>query len=197
MKKLLLLFLTISSIAFGAAGDRYIENLTQDKDIVFQVNKAGVKTEAARIVGSTGLMKVSIDPTAMSNADATRLGLKEYVHGTTYNGGNAPTITGQAGFAADSDCVFIPYQMQSGDWRLKFNIRFGQTSSTTADITIAGVTFLKLMAVQVSANNSSATTYVGRTTSGTGTIVLRSGVADTQFSVSGDVELSSKPNWAY
>lgn len=133
----------------------------------------------------------------LDNASATRLGLKEYLHGTTYNGGNAPTITGQAGFAADSRCVFIPYQMQSGTWRMRFNVRFSQTSGTTSDITIAGVTFNKVAPVVLSGNNLAAASYAGRTTDATGSIVLRSSSAETTFSASGDVELSSKPNWAY
>jgi hypothetical protein len=135
-------------------------------------------------------------PTAMSDVVATQQGHKTYVHGTSYNGGNAPTVTGQAGFAADVT-AFIPYQMQDGKWRLRFNVRFGQTSSTTADITIAGVTFTSISPVAVTANNSAVLSYVGRTTSGTGSIVIRSSSADTQFSVSGDVELTGKPTWAY
>lgn len=144
---------------------------------------------------SSGLMPYS--HANLDNASATRLGLKEYLHGTTYNGGNAPTVTGQAGFAADTRCVFIPYQMQSGTWRLRFNVRFSQTSGTTADITIAGVTFNKVAPVAVSGNNLAAANYAGRTTDASGSIVLRASSADTIFSVSGDVELSSKPTWAY
>lgn len=133
----------------------------------------------------------------LDNAAATRLGLKEYLHGTTYNGGNAPTITGQAGFAADTRCVFIPYQMQSGTWRMRFNVRFSQTSGTTADISIAGVTFNKVAPVLLSGNNLASASYAGRTTDASGSIVLRASSADTTFSASGDVELTGKPNWAY
>jgi len=144
---------------------------------------------------SSGLMPAN--HANLDNASATRLGLKEYLHGTTYNGGNAPTITGQAGFAADARCVFIPYQMQSGTWRMRFNVRFSQTSGTTADITVNGVTFNKVAPVAVSGNNLAAANYAGRTTDATSSIVLRSSSADRVFSVSSDVELSSKPSWAY
>ena len=58
-------------------------------------------------------------PIGMSNAEATLRGLKQYLHGTAYNGGNAPTVGGVAGVTRG---VFVPYQTQDGTWRLKFNL---------------------------------------------------------------------------
>jgi len=48
----------ISTVAFAAPGDRYIENQTSNKDIIFQVNKAGVKTEVMRANGTTGAVSL-------------------------------------------------------------------------------------------------------------------------------------------
>jgi len=49
-------------------------------------------------------------PTAYSDADATRMGLKQYLHGTSYNGGISPTVTGIGSVSTILRAVFIPYQ---------------------------------------------------------------------------------------
>lgn len=54
MKKISLGFLVLcSTLLLAASGDRYYENATSNGDIIFQVNKGGVKTEAMRSKGST------------------------------------------------------------------------------------------------------------------------------------------------
>jgi hypothetical protein len=54
MKKFTLWLLLFSTLALGASGDRYIQNPNQDKDIIFQVNKGGTKTDAFIISGTSG-----------------------------------------------------------------------------------------------------------------------------------------------
>lgn len=44
----------LSAVALAAAGDRFINNPNQDKDIVIQVNDGGVTKEAIKVTGSTG-----------------------------------------------------------------------------------------------------------------------------------------------
>jgi hypothetical protein len=44
----------VGSVALAAAGDRYFSNPTLNKDVVIQVNKAGVMTDALKVSGSTG-----------------------------------------------------------------------------------------------------------------------------------------------
>jgi len=48
----------IGSVALAAAGDRYFSNPTSNKDVVIQVNKAGVTTDVIKAVGSTGTVTV-------------------------------------------------------------------------------------------------------------------------------------------
>ena len=127
---------------------------------------------------------------------ATQQGHKKYFHGTTYNGGIAPTITGQAGFSTTRSW-FMPYQSQDGSWGMRFNIRLTQTSQAAADLSINGVTFLKTEAVLVSAVLNNVQPYVGRTTISTNSMVIRCNAADTDWSIIGDVELTAKPSWAY
>jgi len=47
-----------SAAAYAAAGDRYFSNPTLNKDVVIQVNKAGVTTDALKVTGSTGAVNV-------------------------------------------------------------------------------------------------------------------------------------------
>lgn len=78
-------------------------------------------------------------PTALTDAQATALGMKAYFHGTTYNGGNAPTVSG-SGFS-NLRSLFIPYQMQDGTWRMRFNIRGGNSNLASVSIVVNGVSF--------------------------------------------------------
>jgi len=142
----------------------------------------------------------------MDNSTATRLGLKQYLHGTTYNGGNAPTVTLTSGggtLSAVNRAVFIPYQMQDGAWRMKFNFSttLSAVSRTTVVFAVAGVTFKGESSYyqSVSGTSGNASPVIDAfTVPNTGTIQLdySSGTTTGHF-VSGDVELDSKPTWAY
>jgi hypothetical protein len=147
---------------------------------------------------SSGLM-----PSANTNLDsaaATRLGLKQYLHGTSYNGGNAPTVSG-TGYT-NSRSVFIPYQMQDGTWRLKFNI-YGNVSSssrTSYTVSINGVTFKSGHKQSISGSSLDAGTGInpGNAYAETTTLyVYHSTFTTDRYGFSGDVELESKPTWAY
>lgn len=142
-------------------------------------------------------------PTALSDSQATALGLKSYSVGNTYN--NAVTLTATGTGFTTLLSAFIPYQMQDGSWRLKFLLRgntaAGQGGSGEYPITISGVSFSSvaiqgILADQFSAGNAStAYAYADSTT---GIIAVRyNGVSSTSHSFSGDVALSSKPTWAY
>lgn len=139
---------------------------------------------------------------SLSDAQATILGLKQYLHGTTYNGGNAPTVTSaQSGFAV-TRAIFIPYQCQDTTWRLKFNILAKFTSATVSTIScsINGITFKNIaefyQSVSAFVNGTLQQSYVNPNTSNV-TIIQTSTASAIYFSASGDVELNSKPTWAY
>lgn len=147
--------------------------------------------------GQAGLLPAS--NSNLDDATATRLGLKQYLHGTTYNGGIAPTVTSaQAGFTVNR-AVFIPYQMQDGTWRLKWNIRVNITSATLSSLSmnLNGVVFMDSWACSGlwGANAVGVRAFVN---AGSNTIAIESGsVTTSAASHSGDVELTSKPTWAY
>jgi hypothetical protein len=147
---------------------------------------------------SSGLMPSA--NTNLDNAAATRLGLKQYLHGTSYNGGNAPTVSG-TGYT-NSRSVFIPYQMQDGTWRLKFNI-YGNVSSssrTSYTVSINGVTFKSGHKQSISGSSLDAGTGInpGNAYAETTTLyVYHSTFTTDRYGFSGDVELESKPTWAY
>lgn len=142
-------------------------------------------------------------PTSLSSLDdatATKLGRKNYAAGTTYNmvalnitGTNWTTTRGQ----------LIPYQMQDGSWRLKFNIT-GTTSTSQGggadySITIAGVTFgpsSQAVTAQQLSGTSTSVIYSWANASSSD-VSVRYSSAQPNHNFSGDVELASKPTWAY
>ena len=133
----------------------------------------------------------------------TKLGLMSYSHGTTYNGGIAPTVTLTAGggtLTSVTKAVFVPYQMADGSWRIKFNFRvvLSSTARTTIGLSVNGITFPSLDQA-ISGNNAgaAAVTYAVASSSGSQlTMGFSSATTDTAI-YSGDVELASKPTWAY
>jgi hypothetical protein len=138
-------------------------------------------------------------PAAMSDAEATELGHKQYLSTGSYNGGGAPTVSGTNW--TTTRAVFVPYKMQDGTWRLRFNV-CGSISSATASIDLAfdAVTFI------AGANNYQACSGFGDATMivtvfaspGTNSVsIYQASSTSTNFRISGDVELNSKPTWAY
>lgn len=122
-----------------------------------------------------------------------------YAHGTTYNGGIAPTITG-TGLVSVSYSQFIPYQLNDGSWRMTFNfyIIVSSSSRTTYTATINGVTFKNAANIAISGINDAATPAMTRASSNAST-VIQNHLSNTtaEYGFSGDVQLNSKPTWAY
>ena len=143
----------------------------------------------------------------MDDATATRLGLKQYLHGTTYNGGNAPTVTlgfGGGTLTSVTRALFVPYQMQDGTWRLKFNAVLAPSSTSRISVQFAvfGVVSKNVSYQAIIATTTAASQLTtGYATPGTGTIMVAdhngAAVTSTFYSFSGDIELESKPTWAY
>ena len=138
-------------------------------------------------------------PTSMTDAEATRLGLKVYVHGGSYVSALAPTIS-VANLSAVNHAAFIPYQMQDGSWRLKFNISISLSVGTTSlAATVAGVVFRTVTAgLQVCTGVGYSGTSIS-TASAVAPATLNNNTASssTGWGWAGDIELASKPTWAY
>jgi len=152
-----------------------------------------------------GGVVVSQSPVGMSDQLATQLGLKQYLHGTTYNGGNAPTVAcSQAGTTINRG-LFIPYQVQDGIWRLKFNISIGFTSTSITSlpaVSTSGISFKTgvLQAVAASLGGSTIGNFQQAWANpGAGSLFVSqtAGAATNSAFFAGDVELDSKPTWAY
>lgn len=211
---------TFNLTVIPASGEK-IDNLATNESLVCDVKRGWVELSWNTALSSWSMRSLSTmefsivsasNPglmpsltSSLDNATATQLGLKSYYHGTTYNGGNAPTVSNaQAGFSHVRS-VFIPYQMQDGTWRMKFNINFSYTSTSVANLSntnINGVVF--------AAEGAQAVT--GATNSGTGNVGINCWASDNTNTISyyhnatytnakalisGDVELESKPTWAY
>jgi len=154
--------------------------------------------------GKTNSNNITWDVTALSDDSATQLGLKQYLHGTNYNGGNAPTVSSALGGFAVTRAVFVPYKSQGGEWRLRFNIASTCTSAarTLAQLSINGAQFKNIAGFiqpcSQTNNGGYASQIVGECTPGS-SIVQVAHASDTisRYTFSGDVELDSKPTWAY
>ena len=143
--------------------------------------------------------------TELDNVTATRLGLKQYLHGTTYNGGNAPTVTYTSGggtLSAVNRAVFIPYQSQDGTWRLKLNgnITLSSASRTEVQFTINGVTSIALYQAIPGSAGDGTNPYliIAAVKPSSGVVDIACASATTTiYYFAGDIELASKPTWAY
>lgn len=154
--------------------------------------------------GVTGLFPAN--NTSLDDVTATRLGLKQYLHGTNYNGGNSPTISAGTNITSIGNIrrgVFIPYQCQDGAWRLKLNIVIdGSTASNAAvhEMAINGVTFKNATNLfqGLSGGMDTAWAYIAvKPFTDDIQIGHTSPVTPTAYYISGDVELDTKPTWAY
>jgi hypothetical protein len=142
-------------------------------------------------------------PTSIENVKATQMGLKTYAHGTTYNGGNAPTVTLSSGggtLSSIAHSAFIPYQMQNGDWRLKgqFTALMSSTSRTAATFSVNGLNISASYDQPFFATVNPGAYFVrSRLQSPFSLVTDHNTVTSTQYYISFDVQLASKPTWAY
>lgn len=163
------------------------------------------------LVGVTSLVQTQFnaltDPVNASDSAATILGQKIYSHGTTYNGGIAPTITLASGGGTLSSVQqgeFTPKKMQDGSWRCVFNVDVTVSSTSRSNVSFAvnGLTFYNS-----SGGGQPITGYpylVGTSpyysvaNPGAGTFnIAHAAASSTEYAFSGDVKLASKPTWAY
>ena len=136
-------------------------------------------------------------PSSYSDSEATVMGLKQYIgDGTTYNGGVAPTLSGAG--VSTRRAVFIPYQMQDGSWRMKFNFALVCTSTTSLSVSLNGIVSKNISNWFQAVTNYPGGNYGrGSIAPNVNTFTLTSDLSTNTYSASGDIELNSKPTWAY
>lgn len=131
----------------------------------------------------------------------TKMGLMDYFHGTTYNNSAAPTVSGPGGFS-NIRSYFTPYQKADGRWFCKVAITCSATSAASFTFSVNGL---------VSKNTSSfyqcgthtqvndATTYfiISYIGPNSGDFFVKYSASITSPNWFGDIELESKPTWAY
>lgn len=185
---------------YGAAGSSYGATLGAYYWRVRKISGGQAVGFGAATSSTMGLLP---PVTSMSDGLATMLGHKQYLHGTSYNGGNAPTISGSGATIVRG--VFIPYQMQDGTWRMKFNyyLTVSTSTRTTYSTSINGVTFKAVtdfnQAVTVNSPAGTAqNAYQGFALQNTNSIeAYHASFSTGSYGFSGDVELNGKPTWAY
>ena len=143
------------------------------------------------------------DPTLITDDSiATKAGLKSYVHGGSYFGGGAPTITLDSGGGTLSSVdysEFIPYQMQDGSWRLRFvfSVTLSSTTRTQAIFAVDGVVNIST-ALNISGSSTNTIAHRAFSIGSTDTfsVVHTSSTTDV-YRLSGEVPLDDKPTWAF
>lgn len=144
--------------------------------------------QAARADGHTGLPDI----------EATRKGLKSYKHGVNYNGNVAPTITNGVLISVDGS-NFMPYQMQDGSWRLRGNFRASVSPGSRGGLNFAinGITtaaYVQTGACSHASDNAPSVIIAASTNT---ISCSHSTVSTSSYTFSFDIELASKPTWAY
>lgn len=139
--------------------------------------------------GNLGWVDQSITVTSLSDAQATRMGLKEYLTGGTYN---SVTI-GVSGMTITHGALF-PYQIQDGTWRMRFNITGSHPADSYTSVGITGVAYSYNQAIHASNGVGFATAI----TDSSGDVLFLEGTGFyTSVNISGDITLQAKPSWAY
>jgi len=146
-----------------------------------------------------------VSPTSLSNSQATALGLKQYFHGTTYNGGNSPTVSlygGGGTLTSIATSYFIPYQLQDGSWMLRFMFfaNVSLASRTAAIFEIAGIVLRSVSPVtyQISGGNGNDVSRISSYVYHTGRVYSEHATGNTNvYTFTGEIPLQSKPAWAY
>jgi len=144
-------------------------------------------------------------PTALSDSQATALGMKRYLSGTTYNNGVAATWSGSNW--TTSQGVSIPYQLQDGTWRIKFcltgDVAGASSNNQYQNISLAGITtiaFYQGIAVYDAGAQGRGAAMSAAMNPSASTIVMLWGntsTFNTTFSFVGDFAITAKPTWAY
>jgi len=150
---------------------------------------------------ASGLMPANI--ANLDDVAATRMGLKTYYIGQTYNGGSGPGVSATGW--SNSYGAFIPYQMQDGIWRLRINFTgsfTGQANTNATSLTAIGFTVAstrQCIAINdQNIQNGRAATASFNGGSSTLQILFSANISiNVEYAFSGDIELASKPSWAY
>lgn len=202
-------FSTTTEGGAGAADTRTVlYSTTARTNVAIRLIGRLLSTQAAAGTWATAIAEIStgsrfVEP-AMNDIHATKMGFKGYVHGTTYNGGNAPTISlssGGGSLASITYSRFMPKQMQDGSWTLSGNFRavltpVGRTSAVFA--LAGGFNFSNEGAITLTENDTPANvTAMYASTSNTLVCNHQSASTTTYLCSFSDLPITAKPNWAY
>lgn len=190
-----------SGATFGSAGASWAD-IDNDPTTRWRLKKtsSGSASGFGLVQGTTS----GLYPGSASQLDdvaATRMGLKQYLHGTTYNGGVAPTVSG-ASVSSVTRALFIPYQMQDGTWRMRFTFLVVTSSVSSVAVSVNGITSKNIgaweqavTAVQTNGAFPLSYGYIAPNSSQFNLAIASS--AATTWGATGDIELNAKPTWAY
>lgn len=182
----------------------------------FNVSTTLANLEAATYVATSGSQSgthssyssgLTLTASSMDAVQATKLGLMNYSHGTNYNGGVAPTITLASGGGTLTSVIrsqFLPYQTIDSTWRLKFSavMQVSSTARTGIAFAVNGVTSKNTsnwLQPIVGYGDAASPVMLAYCAANSSNIMTAEFASATQafYRFYGDIELNSKPSWAY
>jgi hypothetical protein len=190
------------------AGQRYrIENVGSAGTLEVQSSDASNLCYVNSLYSSVELIALQASPTTEAHWKVDfSYNRFTYVSGTTYFGGGSPTFGG-SGISSSVAGYFTPYQALDGTWRVTFNGMVNRTSGSsivTQTVTVSQLVFKNVsgfrQAFACGATNlsSEANWGFGYAEANTSNLVmLFSSNNPLTYFFSGDVQLESKPGWAY
>lgn len=195
------------SIINNGSSDALITVTANDDTVIGYVTVASYE-DFICVVGSPSTNTSWYSRTSL--AASTKLGLKVYSHGTSYNGSNSPTITLSSGggtLSSVSYSKFIPKQLVDGSWVMTgfFEVALSSAARTVPIFAIAGTdipsgTEIAISGCQLDTSGAYSTqNYMAPSTgSGMRAIIAHQSATTTLYVVSfHDIPQASKPTWAY
>jgi len=176
-----------SAAAYAAAGDRFFSNPTSNKDVVIQVNKAGVTTDVIKAVGSTGA--VTVDISGSTNIH-TLFGRTLLLNDVNNSGGPGLTLRAKSTAGSTENYSINVDATDNSNKGLYFDVPQGKiffrgtSSATTGSVTGAGVWTLgpPTSSLKIGDSGKSGVALIGNRDANSFTIANSSSAT---FSVSG------------
>lgn len=181
-----------AELSAGLASFKLFESTTVVSGTVSAHNVSGSGNDEIHITVKKlhgGNSTVAIVPATATTAGGVKA-LKQYVGGTDF------TITSTAvATVAFIRSVIVPYQTFDGAWRAKINIALTHGADAAHVITIAGITFKNVSGYD-QAMSTKEKDGRAKANPNAETITVNYVATATSTSISGDIELDSKPTWA-
>ena len=189
------------------AGDKWIlKNISTVTTAILTIQSSGANT-----LGVNNSADASVNCTALQDTPTTAAHWKCFldfsprtylcdvtggVNDIAYNNSVKATMSG-ANVSSVTKCILIPYQSLDGTWRFKHNSYYISPGVQVTDYSIIGIAINQQFSCSAGQMATGSANPAAASAAASPTILVRAGASGTAWSVSCDVELASRPTWAY